>query len=205
MDEAAITTTMPIGGNSTTLPSGGFSSDGRRLNMSLSEEEQTWQTGSSEQHGVEGRRLSFSSRRRTCTDNWLPWALVSFNANGEIINRCAYRYGTGVNSETGSNYWTAEDVLAQYVHGSMNANGGKLKVWTQMGPSHCVVGFGSLTDFVDQEMAGDRWQIVTLIISGIAILCFCVMVIPGLAGKSGTQRIGEDRGLMDRAAHADVE
>ena len=89
------------------------------------------------------RRLS-----DTCTDSYVPWLVVGFEADGKKVKRCAYTYGTERNSVI--HRWE----VAKGFHETASPT----KVWADA--TRCVVGVWDRSEIVPIEQRNDRNSLV---------------------------------------------
>jgi hypothetical protein len=104
-----------------------------------------WATGRKYPLGAPdtARRLS-----DTCTDSYVPWLVVGFEADGKKVKRCAYTYGTARNSVI--HRWE----VAKGFHETASPT----KVWADA--TRCVVGVWDRSEIVPIEQRNDRNSLV---------------------------------------------
>ena len=122
---------------------------------------------------VENEMYPLSSRRLTthhdenCRDEYVPWLIVSFKDGGKDVTRCAFNYGTRMNSKTKS--WNS--LMGGYTakgFGSSYEIGQQTKVWVEKSEQRCVVGVGDPQELIDAETSSDTWGML----GGVLLLPF---------------------------------
>jgi hypothetical protein len=136
------------------------------------------------------RRLMATGAGEECQHIYTPWLVVSFEADGKKVKRCAYTYGTKKNS--GIHRWE----VAEGFHNTAAPT----KVWVD--PTRCVVGVWDRSEIVAIEERIDEHHLgmgyFTATISVSCLLCAFYNMCCKAGGKGE-----EDEELLERGGLAE--
>jgi hypothetical protein len=116
----------------------------------------------------EARSLLGAGDPDKCVNEWVPWYKVRFSLDGETYERCSYRMGSKLNSQT-TDWWR--------VHSWSHENPETVSVWKTTSPDHCIVGYATIKEldqfYIDQRNPNTGLLVTMYLFSGFAICSMC--------------------------------